>query len=237
MHEGLRIAVVIPTVHADFRLMRLIASLPPMVDEVIVVDDGPDAVSHMDAAVRIVKHDKNRGVGAATMTGWEVAAKANADVAVVMAADGQMDPADLQKLLEPISNGDADFVKGDRLSHPKCPRAMPFIRRMGNYCLTFLTRLVAWRWDIMDSQCGYTAIRLDMLRRLPLDWLYPRYGFPNDLLVAVSAARLRLAQVVVTPVYNGEPSGLRPFVAVLLYPFLLLRGLLLRLIIRWRCKR
>jgi glycosyltransferase involved in cell wall biosynthesis len=230
MHEGLRVAVVVPAAHAGWRLDRVVASLPPLVDGVVVVDDGPGAVADLPGDAVVVRHARNRGVGAATLTGWQAAREFGADVAVVMAADGQMDPADLPALLEPIATGDADLVKGDRLSHPACERVMPAVRRAGNCCLTFATRVVSGRWDVMDSQCGYTALRLDTLDRLPLDWLYTRYGFPNDLVVAAVGARLRLAQVVVAPVYAGEPSGIRPLAAALVYPWILARGVVVRVV-------
>ncbi|HOI11446.1 MAG TPA: glycosyltransferase family 2 protein, partial [Myxococcota bacterium] len=122
--------------------------------------------------------------------------------------------------------------KGDRLSHPDCPRVMPRVRRLGNLALTFLTRVAGGLWGLMDAQCGYTALRLDALDRLPLRWLYPRYGFPNDVLLAASGAGLRIAQVVVRPVYAGEASGLRPWMALWVYPFVLVRGALMRWTVR-----
>jgi glycosyltransferase involved in cell wall biosynthesis len=188
-----------------------------------------------EAAIH-VRHERNLGVGATILSGYRAAAPV-ADVAVVMAADGQMAPEDLEALLAPIASGAADYVKGDRLSHPDCPGVMPAVRRFGNCCLTFLTRFSAGLPGLMDSQCGYTALRLSLLPALPLDWLYPRYGFPNDLLAAVSGAGGRVAQVRVRPVYQGEGSGIRPWQAALVYPFLLARGPLLRRIAARRAGR
>lgn len=228
-------AVVIPAFNAGNRLERVLETLPDLVDFAVVVDDGSGAGPDLDRPrgpldVVSANHPRNLGVGAAILTGYRVAARRGADAAVVMAADGQMDPADLQPLLGPILDGGADYVKGDRLSHRHCPERMPPVRRFGNYCLTFLTRMVTGRWDLMDSQCGYTAIRLDLLERLPLDWLYPRYGFPNDMIAAVQGAGGRIAEVVVTPVYGGEPSGIRPWTAALVYPMILVRGIGVRLL-------
>ena len=238
MYAGLRVAVVIPAFDAGERLRAVVAGLPVFVDLAIIVDDAsPESLVEPSERAVVVRHGRNRGVGAATMTGWVEARARGADVAVVVAADGQMDPADLPSLLEPLARGEADLVKGDRLSHPSCASVMPRTRRFGNYALTFLTRLVCLRWDLMDSQCGYTALRLDALDRLPLEWLYPRYGFPNDLLAAASGAGLRLAEVIVAPVYRGEPSGIRPAQAALIYPILLARGVGLRAVVRWRALR
>jgi glycosyltransferase involved in cell wall biosynthesis len=237
MRQGKRIAVVIPAFNAGERLSGVLRALPDGIDECIVVDDGSDPRAEAsgrsnDPRVAFVRHDRNRGVGAAILTGYAEARRRGADVAVVMAADGQMDPADLPALLEPVLCGRAVYSKGDRLSHPDCPRVMPPARYAGNCCLTWLTRRVTGRDDLMDSQCGYTALRLDALDSLPLEWLYPRYGFPNDLLAALAGAGLPVAQVVVAPVYRGEPSGLRPALALLVYPLILARGLWVRRLAR-----
>jgi len=238
MQQGLRVAAIIPAFNAGARLQGVLETLPDPVDLAVVVDDGsgerlrlPDVAGEPEVVV--TRHPENLGVGAAILTGYGEARDRGAAVAVVMAADGQMDPADLDGLLAPILAGEADYVKGDRLSHEDCPRVMPGVRRFGNACLTFLTRLTTGWWDLMDSQCGYTAIRLDLLDRLPLAWLYPRYGFPNDMLAAVCGAGARVREVVVAPVYGGERSGIRPVTAAVVYPMILVRGLLVRFVAWW----
>ncbi len=235
MWSGLQIAVVIPAFEPGLLLDPVLASLPPWVDCVVLVDDGssrPLSPMAENVSLTVVRHEVNRGVGAAIITGYRTAQAIGADVAVVVGADGQMDPDDMERLLAPIASEVADYVKGDRLSHPDCPHVMPGLRLRGNLVLTFLTRLAGGLRGLMDAQCGYTALRLDALGRLPLGWLYPRYGFPNDVLLAASGAGLRIAQVVVRPVYRGEPSGLRPWVALWVYPILLVRGALMRWMLR-----
>ncbi|NOZ01129.1 MAG: glycosyltransferase family 2 protein [Deltaproteobacteria bacterium] len=239
MYKGLRVAVVIPAFNAGERLRGVIETLPAFVDLAIVVDDGSvaDPVLPESAGIprlELIHHPMNMGVGAAILTGYRKAREEGAGVAVVMAADGQMDPFDLEHLLAPIVCGDADYVKGDRLSHPDCARHMPRVRFFGNCCLTCMTRVVTGQWGLMDSQCGYTAVRLDLLDSLPLDWLYPRYGFPNDMLAAMAGVGARVADVTVAPVYGGEKSGIRPAVALLVYPMILARGLLVRMVARMR---
>ncbi len=234
MLHGRRIAVVVPSFNAGARLHGVLASVPGFVDRIVVVDDGscPREEVPPDPRAAFVRHARNQGVGAAILTGYAEARRLRADVAVVMAADGQMDPSDLPRLLAPVLEGDAAYCKGDRLSHPDCRRVMPFLRFAGNCSLTFLTRHLTGIEGLMDSQCGYTALRLDVLSRLPVEWLYPRYGFPNDLLAALAGAGMPIAQVTVAPVYRGELSGIRPLLAALVYPLILLRGLLVRWIAR-----
>ncbi|MBM4396913.1 MAG: glycosyltransferase family 2 protein [Deltaproteobacteria bacterium] len=237
MYGNLKVAAVIPARETGTRLERVVANVDSAVDLVVVVEDGcasPEATA--TPFVRRVRHERNMGVGAAILTGYGEARAAGCDVAVVMASDGQMDPADTRALLAPIAAGTADYVKGDRLSHPACRTAMPAARRLGNCCLTFLTRVVTGL-PVTDSQCGYTALRLDRLDRLPADWIYPRYGFPNDLLAAASGAGLRVSEAVVAPIYRDEPSGIRPAVAAFVYPLVLARGLVVRAVAWWRGRR
>ena len=100
-------------------------------------------------------------------------------------------------------------MKGNRLRHPGVLRTMPPARLAGTAVLAWLTRHAAGLPSLGDSQCGYTAISAAAIDALELDAIWPRYGYPNDLLGALARERLRVREVVVRPVYRGEASGLR----------------------------
>ena len=217
MIESARIAVVVPAFNEARWIAETIATMPVFVDHVVVVDDASDDTTSTVARaseaerVEVIRHAANRGVGAAIVTGYRRARALGADVVAVMAGDGQMDPADLAAVVRPIVDGDADYVKGNRLLHPDVLRTMPPARLAGTAVLAWLTRHAAGLPSLGDSQCGYTAISaaaIDALDR-DLDAIWPRYGYPNDLLGAVAREGLRLREVVVRPVYRGEASGLR----------------------------
>jgi hypothetical protein len=104
---------------------------------------------------------------------------------------------------------------------------MPPVRQAGTWMLGHLTRLASG-YRLSDAQCGYTAVSAETQRRLPLERLYPRYGYPNDLLVMLGAAGARLSERVVTPVYGDERSGLRPRRALVTHSWVLLRAALYR---------
>ncbi|HET9933325.1 MAG TPA: glycosyltransferase family 2 protein [Polyangiaceae bacterium] len=210
-----RIAVVVPA-YCEARIIgRMLRRLPGYVDAVFVVDDAsPDETSSAALAVgdpRVValRHAVNRGVGAAIVTGYRAALEAGSDVAAVMAGDDQMHPDDLEAVLAPVVGGLADYVKGNRFVHPEA-RRMPVLRRLGGEMLSFSTRR-ATGLSVSDTQCGFTAISAPMLRRLPLGELWPRYGYPNDLLGLLSSHGARVREVPVRPVYADETSGLRAF--------------------------
>ncbi len=135
MYRQLRIAVVIPAFNEAQAIGAAVATVPDFVDDVIVIDDASSddtsarAEAVGDGRAEVIRHDENRGVGAAIVTGYRRALARGADVAVVMAGDGQMDPADLPTLLAPIAAGTADYVKGNRFLHPAVWREMPTARR------------------------------------------------------------------------------------------------------------
>jgi glycosyltransferase involved in cell wall biosynthesis len=208
-----RVAVVIPAFNEERLVSRVIAGIPPWVDSIVVVDDastdGSSRAAEMtrDRRVVVVRHPENRGVGAAIVSGYRSAVDMGASVVAVMAGDNQMDPADLASVVAPVVRGAADYVKGNRFRHPE-RRSMPLGRRLAGKVLAALTRATTGL-VIDDSQCGYTAISARALRGLPLHDLWPRYGYPNDLLGLLSAANFSVAEVPVRPVYADEGSGVR----------------------------
>lgn len=213
MWRGARIAVVVPSYREASLVGTTLRGIPAFVDQVYVVDDAsPDQTSSAalavgDPRVDCLRHETNQGVGAAIRTGYRAAVAAGADVVAVMAGDNQMDPGDLPRVIEPVVVGVADYVKGNRFLHPEVAR-MPRGRRLAGRFLAAVTRL-GTGLVIDDSQCGYTAASAAALRRVPLEELWPRYGYPNDLLGLLAGAQLRVVEVPVRPVYAREQSGVR----------------------------
>ncbi|MFU8802941.1 MAG: glycosyltransferase family 2 protein [Bradymonadaceae bacterium] len=236
MYREARVAVVIPAFCEARILPRTLRSIPAYVDHIIVVDDGsPDdtytaaaACSLKDPRIDLVRMGFNYGVGRAISRGYIRAVELGADVVAVMAADDQMDPADLPDLLEPVVTGAADYAKGNRLAHLDS-QTMPPVRRMGSRLLARLTGIVAGLPDLDDAQCGYTAISSAMIGRLPLDDIYPRYGYPNDMILRLAERGARIQQPTVRPVYADEVSGLRIPNVVVPISGILLRGAFRRL--------
>jgi dolichol-phosphate mannosyltransferase len=228
-----RISVVVPAYNEARLIARTLRAIPAFVSHIVVVDDASSddtalrALALGDARVEVVRHAQNRGVGAAIVSGYQAAFARGAEICVVMAGDGQMDPADLQRLIAPVLRGEAVYAKGDRLSFPGARRAMPLTRWLGNQVLARLTGL-AVGFSVRDSQCGYTALSREAARQLPLARLWQRYGYPNDLLGMLSERDLPVREVVVRPVYADEESGIRIWHALFVVPFVLLRVLMRR---------
>ncbi len=220
MRSGMRVAVVVPAFREERLIVRTATTIPAWVDDIYVVDDASDDSTAdrvralHDPRIRLLQHPSNRGVGRAIVTGYHAATRGGADVVAVMAGDGQMDPSDLADLLAPITRQDADYCKGNRFTHADA-RRMPWARRLAGRGLSWATR-VATDLEVDDTQCGYTAISSSAVRLLPLEVLWPRYGYPNDLLAMLAENGLRVTEVPVRPVYAGEDSGVRPWHALVI---------------------
>jgi glycosyltransferase involved in cell wall biosynthesis len=236
VYRGLSVAVVVPAFNEARAIPRVIRALPSFVDRIIVVDDASRDATFRQArqswrrGLEVVRHGANRGVGGAIITGYRRVLALGIDVAVVMAGDNQMDPEDLPALLDPIAEGRADYAKGNRFARPEVWRVMPWTRLAGNILLSLSTKVVSGYWRLFDSQCGYTAITRGTLERLDLDQVFPRYGYPNDLLARLHAAGARAVDVPVRPVYGpGWKSGIRLRTVLHPIPWVLFRAWVTRL--------
>ena len=230
MFAGARIAVVVPAFNVAARLASVLETMPGFVDDVFVIDDGSAddtgrvARSNVSpgTTVTVITHARNAGVGAAIATGYRAALPHGSDVIAVMAGDGQMDPGDLLRVIEPVVSGACDYAKGNRLAHRDVVRAMPWSRLVGNVVLSALTRMATGLWHVTDSQCGYTAMHRRVLLGLDPAAMWARYGYPNHLLGALARVGFRVRDVIVRPVYAGERSGVRIRDAVITIPRILL---------------
>jgi glycosyltransferase involved in cell wall biosynthesis len=229
MLRGQTLGVVMPAHCEEALVRRAIASVPSYVDAIWVIDDAStdrtadEILGAGDPRVRLIRFETNRGVGAAIAAGYQAAFAEGVDIACVMAGDGQMDPRDLMSLALPILDGEADYVVGDRLAWPAARRAMPLSRFLGNHVLSALSR-VTLGLPVGDSQCGYTALSREAAARIALGSLWPRYGYPNDLLARASEAGARITTRPVRPVYGREKSGVKLRHALCVVPFVLLRA-------------
>lgn len=218
MYKERSIGVVIPAYNEELLIHRTLSTLPPFIDKVIVVDDRSadrtadiaEELARDDQRIVVIRREVNGGVGAAIRTGYIWCREHDVDVAVVMAGDGQMDPADLPDLLDPVVEGRASYAKANRLITGEAWNKIPRVRYLGNAALTFLTKIASGYWHVTDSQTGYTALDKKALHLLPLETIYPRYGMPNDLLVTLNIYNLRVIDVPCSPIYGiGEKSGIR----------------------------
>lgn len=217
MYHGKTIAVVVPAYNEEFLISDTLLSIPAFVDRIYVVNDASldktqtiiEEISRTDTRIIPILHERNKGVGAAIVTGYRKALEENMNIAVVMAGDNQMDPQVMPSLLDPIISNRADYSKGNRLLSPEYRKGMSKWRFIGNTLLTLMTKFSSGYWKLMDPQNGYSAISHRALERVSLDRIYSGYGYCNDLLVKLNVFGFRVMDVEMPARYGREISKIR----------------------------
>jgi glycosyltransferase involved in cell wall biosynthesis len=182
----------------------------------------------------LINHTENGGVGAAIASGYKWCKDHGIDCTAVMAGDGQMDPAELESICNPVVFENVDYVKGNRLIHRSSWLVIPKIRFFGNSILSILTKLASGYWRISDTQTGYTATSNKALNAINLYDIYKSYGMPNDMLVKLNIAYCSLREIEIKPIYNvGEQSKMKVMKVIPTVSALLIRSFFKRLWIKY----
>lgn len=211
-----RIAVVVPCYRVKAHIAGVIAAIGPEVDSIYCVDDAcPEGSGDFieatisDPRIQVIRHDNNQGVGGAVITGYRQAIADGADVIVKLDGDGQMDPALLPRFVGPILRGECDYTKGNRFWDLSGIDEMPAVRRIGNLCLSFLSKASTGYWDVFDPTNGYTAIHARVAEYLPFESVSKRYFFESDMLFRLNTFRAVVNDIPMDARYGDEVSGLR----------------------------
>jgi glycosyltransferase involved in cell wall biosynthesis len=216
MFHDQSVFVVVPAYNEQGSIASTLAEMPDFVDRVVVVDDAStdetaslvEGMSARNRSIVLLQNEKNLGVGGAVRLGFQWSVEHGADLIVKMDGDGQMDPRQLVRLLTPLRSVDVDMAKGNRFRNERELAAMPKARLIGNFFLTFLTKLASGYWHVFDPQNGYIALKSTTFRRLPLDGLARGYFFENDLLVRLNIVGARVMDVPMPARYRGEKSSM-----------------------------
>jgi len=240
-----KVGVVIPALNEESFIGNVIETMPAFVDRVYVVDDGSTDTTGQIAEgyakqegskVTLMRHQTRLGVGASIVAGYRRSMSEGMDIVAVMAGDGQMDPDQLPRLLDPIVDGRADYSKGNRLISSRA-KEMPKRRIRGNAMLTLFTKISSGYYDVMDPQNGYTAISREALESLNLDRVYPGYGYCNDILIQLNRNHLTVADVVMPPRYRDEKSYIKMGRYTARLSWLLFKGFFRRIFSKYRKPR
>ena len=245
MYKNKSICVVVPAHNEESQIENVIQTMPDYVDEVIVIDDAStdDTVKQVGkflgnhSKVSLIRHRANKGVGGAISSGYRSALEKGYDVTAVMAGDGQMDPYDLESIILPVVNEEADYSKANRLFYGDAWKMIPHHRYLGNSFLSLLTKIASGYWHVADSQSGFAAISLRALQRIALDQVYQDFGMPNDLLIKLNIHDFRVKDVHVKPRYNvGERSDIKLARLIPRILWLLFKGFWKRLFVKYVIK-
>ncbi|WP_421782565.1 glycosyltransferase family 2 protein [Kiloniella litopenaei] len=227
--EKRSIAVVIPCYQVRAHIKEVLEAIPTYVDGIFCVDDAcPDKSGDfieeisLDRRVTVLRHDHNKGVGGAMMTGFGAASIAGFDIAVKVDGDGQMDPELIHKFVAPIISGDADYTKGNRFWDSRSLAEMPKVRLFGNAVLGFMSKFSSGYWRVMDPTNGFLAIHLSVFDLLDTSKIAPNYFFESDMLFRLNLVRAVVQDIPMQAKYGNEVSNLK--IHKILFPFLFGHG-------------
>lgn len=205
MDEKSKIWIVIPAYNEEKIIGEVIAEIKKAgYENIVIVDDGSTDETYAMAqatGAKTLRHKINRGKGAATKTGISAAKLLEADIIVTMDADGQHDPKDIQKLIEPILNGKCDVVLGTRL---KNPQGMPWYKiwqnKVGNTITWFLFGLY-----VTDSQSGFRAY--SRLAAEKINTKADRYEYDSEVIREIYIYKLCFQEVPIEVRYTAYSMG------------------------------
>ncbi len=215
--------VIMPAYNAGKKIESVYEKIKPdvlkQVTHFIIIDDGAADDTREKALkikekykkVTIAVHPQNRGYGAAQKTGFTAALKMDADVCILLHADGQCDPDLLPSLIRPIKDGTADMVLGSRMiTINPFKTAMPFYKYVGNKTLTFLENKML-KSHISEFHTGYIAYSRKALETIPYEKLDDRFHFDGNMIIMALINNLRITEVPVPVIYEDEKSNLGAF--------------------------
>ena len=212
----LSVAVVIPAFRSRNQIIEVLESIPSSVDFVFVIDDacpentGDHVILHCkDPRVEVIKNNENLGVGGAVIVGLRRALETDAEIIVKLDSDGQMNPQDMHKIIEPIVDGRADYAKGNRFNSLDDLQEMPKRRIFGNAVLSLMSKLSTGYWSVTDPTNGYLAFSRGALEAINLGKLRQRWFFESDILFRLAIVRAVVADVPIKAKYANERSNLK----------------------------
>ena len=234
-------SVVIPCYNVGEHVEEVISGLPDEITWIIAVNDcSTDNTESVllrlqteNKKLIYIRHEKNKGVGGAMMTGYKKSLELKADLCIKMDGDGQMDPANIIDLIRPIRENMADFTKGNRFKDLKALRSMPFNRRMGNLGLSFLIKAASGYWNIFDPTNGFTAIRREVLMNVDFNKIDHRYFFESSMLIELYYCNAVVMDIPMNAVYGKEVSGLSPAGSFLKFPPKLIYAMWRRILLKY----
>ncbi len=204
-----KIVAVIPCLDEEKFIGDIVIRTRRQVSKVIVVDDGSTDQTAEVATVsgaEVIRHQKQRGAGAATMSGFEAALKQSADIVIALDGDGQHDPDEIPLLLQPILDGQADLVIGSRFLKVA---KVPTYRKLGIDVITWLYNLGV-KNKIIDAQSGFRAYSKKTLESIHIT--IPGFGFSIQTLVQARKSGVRIVEVPISIIYHDQGSTVNPFI-------------------------
>lgn len=195
------IFIIIAAYNESKHISNVLKEIKKSYGNIIVVDDGSkDNTPEISKKERVIvlKHIVNLGKGAAMKTGCDYAIKNNADILVLVDADGQHEPKEIPEFLKKIK--EKDIVFGYRTFSKKMPKILSF----GNKFINFATKLL-YGLNLKDTQCGYRAFTAQAYKKIR--WRSLDYSMESEMIANTGKHHLKYAQVPIATIYSEKYKG------------------------------
>ena len=204
----MKITIGIPAYNEEKNIASIITKLKKITDSIIVCDDGSSDMTteiSKNLGAIVISHGKNMGYGAAINSIFQKSKEINVDLLVTFDADGQHRVEDIEKVVEPIKNNDADLVIGSRFLDKKSD--VPNYRKIGIKVITQVTN-ASMKKKLTDSQSGFRAYNKQVLSQISPSEV--GMGISTEILIKSSSKGLRITEVPITILYSGDTSTHNP---------------------------
>jgi glycosyltransferase involved in cell wall biosynthesis len=220
-----KLVVMMPALNEDKTVGDVIRGVPDQIDgideiQIVVVDDGSTdgTVDEAEqAGAKVLSMGQHVGLGRVFRVGLDKALTEGADIVVNIDSDGQFDPADIPKLIEPILEGRADFVTCTRFANSARPD-MPRIKYWGNRAVTGIVNWICGNHKadkkFSDVSCGFRAFSREAICRLTL---FGSYTYTQETFIDLHSKSMRIAEVPLTVRGEREHGKSRIASSVLKY--------------------
>ena len=203
--EDLLLTVVIPVYNEEATLREIVEVVrqEPTRKEIILVDDGstdgtPAILEELETTpgIRVIRHEKNSGKGAALKTGFR---EAEGNVVIIQDADMEYDPGDYEELLRPILEGKADVVYGSRFLVRHYARVHLYSHYLGNRMLTLFSNLMTGL-NLTDMETCYKMFRKEIVDKIDLK--SRRFDVEPEITAKIAKLKCRIYEVPIS--YAGR---------------------------------
>jgi len=215
-----KIFVVIPAYNAAKTVKSVFERIPKdffsQVGKFLIVNDGSrDGTADVSKEIakeypkiQIITHKKNKGYSQAQKSGYNEALKQGAGMTVLLHADGQYAPELIEKICQPILNGEADVVMGSRMLGGEALKGgMPKYKYYGNKFLTAIENL-AYGMHVSEYHSGYMAYSRRTLETVPFNAVGDTFHFDGEMLLRSHKKGLKIKEIPIPTRYAEEKSHL-----------------------------
>jgi len=244
MYHNHIIAVIIPAFRVKSRILQVLDNIPVEVDQIYIVDDlCPEKTGKFilenknNDKLKVIFHEKNKGVGGAVKTGYLLAQQNGAEIFLKIDGDGQMDPKLIFKFIDPLILKKNDYSKGNRLYNFKNFFIFPKTRLFGNLALSLITKFSTGYWNILDPCNGYTAIRADIFKKIKIEKISNDFFFETSMLFELSMIEATVIDVPMKPKYFDNQSSLKIYKIIPKFIFMHLFYFFKRIYFTYYCSK